>query len=435
MRVNIRYEDTHNIYLYNTFTGAFASVKPEYQKVVIELLKNQTTNINPQNLPADLFNDLQQGGYIIPSGFDELEYLKTLNMIWRFGSSSLSLTICPTLECNFVCSYCYEKKEGKKGQMDDLVANSIIKFIEKESEERIKRLNIVWYGGEPMLALPRIESLMSNINSICDKQHVKLSVFLVTNGYLLDDSYLSRLKKCGILSMQITLDGVPDVHNKRRRLVNGGPTFETVYNNIIRTLHNDFHISIRVNTDRENISSIPFLFEILAKDDIIRERGLPYMGQTISGPKGCSDFPDDYCLSVSEFAKERYLMQHKLIELGFKSGIRPRPKANFCQSIGTGGYVIDPFGNLYKCWMDVGSLEFAVGKLENNGEIVYDKIKILKWLSYNPFGDAECLNCKILPLCVGGCYYYPVRVGKRRCSELKYRLKDYLFLNLSQKKV
>ncbi len=431
-RFNILYENKNTIYLYNTFTGAFASVKPEYQKLVTGLIRQQYPSINLQDLPVDLADGLQQGGYIIPSEFDEMKYLKTLNKVWRFGSPSLSLTICPTLECNFDCSYCYEGRDNRKGRMNDGVAESMVRFIEKECEERIKKLNIVWYGGEPLLELPRIESTMSAINAICHKWNVKIGVVLVSNGYLLDEVYLSRLKKCGISAIQVTIDGPPDVHNRRRKLSDGRGTFETIYNNIINALQFGIHISIRINTDKQNISSLPILFEILAKNDFIRTRALPYLGQTISVPYSCGDFPDGYCLSTPQYARERYLMQRKLLEFGFKSGIKPQPKANFCLSIGNGAYAIDPFGNLYKCWMDIGSVECAVGSLERNGDLKIDKVKILQWLAYNPFVNTKCGNCRILPLCAGGCYYYPIRLGKKRCSDLKYRLKEYLFLYVSQ---
>jgi uncharacterized protein len=171
---------------------------------------------------------------------------------------------------------------------------------------------------------------------------------------------------------------------------------------------------------------------MLAKDDLIRDRGLPYLGRTITVPCACSNFPEEYCYTTQEFSKERYLMQLKFINLGFKSRIKPQPKANACLSIGTGAYGVDPFGNLYKCWMDIGSFEHSVGRLENTGEVKYNQVEILKWLSYNPFNDNDCAKCKILPLCVGGCYYYPIRLGQKRCCELKYQLKEYLLLCASQ---
>lgn len=42
---------------------------------------------------------------------DEFAELLIRNKIERFADSNLTLTIAPTMACNFCCPYCYEKGE------------------------------------------------------------------------------------------------------------------------------------------------------------------------------------------------------------------------------------------------------------------------------------------------------------------------------------
>ena len=55
----------------------------------------------------------------------------------------------PTEQCNFRCTYCYEKFIGKFFSKENI--NSIKMLISKRASE-LKQLRIGWFGGEPLLA-------------------------------------------------------------------------------------------------------------------------------------------------------------------------------------------------------------------------------------------------------------------------------------------
>ena len=95
---------------------------------------------------------------------------------------------------------------------------SYIKSLKKQSTY----LGIAWYGGEPLLALEIIEEITKiAILEFGDD----FSASMVTNGYLLSEDVAKRLETLKIESIQVTIDGPPEMHNRMRKLPNGDDTF------------------------------------------------------------------------------------------------------------------------------------------------------------------------------------------------------------------
>ena len=84
---------------------------------------------------------------------------------------------------------------------------------------------------------------------------------MITNGYLLDRTTAAELSRLSpSWTVQITLDGPQDVHGSRRRLHDGGRTYERIVQNI-RSLDPDvFTVKIRINVDRNNLGEIDETF-------------------------------------------------------------------------------------------------------------------------------------------------------------------------------
>lgn len=67
-------------------------------------------------------------------------------------------------------------------------------------------------------------------------------------------------------------------------------------------------------------------------------------------------------------------------------------------------WIVDPNGLLYKCWVDVGQKDRAVGDLYKG---VTNLSLFCKYIiGTDKFSDERCLECKLLPICNGGCSRY-----------------------------
>ena len=89
-------------------------------------------------------------------------------------------------------------------------------------------------------------------------------------------------------------------------------------------------------------------------------------------------------------------------------------------------YVIDTFGNMYKCFRDIGNASKKVGNIasfkEFNNLYTSDNFHMPN-IFYN---YKECKNCNILPICSKGCTNKGLPHQKIKCEELKNNLIETL---------
>ena len=60
---------------------------------------------------------------------------------------------------------------------------------------------------------------LDEIQDYCNKNEIEFSTYIVTNGTLLKPSYLEKLKQYNCRYIQITLDGIKEIHDQRRIII------------------------------------------------------------------------------------------------------------------------------------------------------------------------------------------------------------------------
>ena len=344
----------------------------------------------------------------------------------RFDSSHLGLTICPTLQCNFRCPYCFEQSQQVGTTMSPETVDRLIAFIGSYKDAR--RLSLGWYGGEPTLAWEVIEDVTARAQAL----DIELEgAGLVTNGYLLDAAKIARLGDLQIRSIQITLDGPPEVHDSRRVLAGGGPTYARILENVALLMESAYEGSctIRVNVDKHNRERfLELRAELLAR--FAGKRLSVYPGHVHTGPGHAYDHACN--LDLKDWAA-------LTVDLYRGGGLLPKegfyPAANLdgtCVATSHNGFVVGPRGELYKCWEDVGKPEMVIGDVAAEEPITDPALRALYALGTDPYADPECLACNVLPICGGGCANKRLRAkhfheeGLTYCSPYKEHLTAYL---------
>lgn len=113
--------------------------------------------------------------------------------------NTLSLII--TDDCNFRCAYCFQTKDKKYLAPETLTKG--IRFFYPYFEAGV---NIIFFGGEPLLAFEHVRqavSLLAQLNSQGDKS---FTYHLTTNGSLLTPEMLHYFAEHGFLLM-LSFDG------------------------------------------------------------------------------------------------------------------------------------------------------------------------------------------------------------------------------------
>jgi len=128
---------------------------------------------------------------LVADAVDQISALKVKDRSARLDGTILTLTIAPTLACNFACDYCYESRTG--GVMKAETQEALIRFVDHKLY-RSEGLRICWFGGEPTLCFPLIEKLQQQFHKLAEKHRVKMYPgTIITNGYLMDADMARRL--------------------------------------------------------------------------------------------------------------------------------------------------------------------------------------------------------------------------------------------------
>ncbi|WP_104373804.1 radical SAM/SPASM domain-containing protein [Desulfocucumis palustris] len=426
-------EDPGKVMIFNSLTTSLAEVGRTHAKLL------NTPRFEYNDLPEaakQFAGGLKQGGFLLEDETDELKILKFAYNSGKYDPRRLGLTIAPTLRCNFACTYCFEqagkdqdRRDGRHAFMTEQVQQGLLNYI-KRAAKTIKGLHIAWFGGEPLLGKEIIFDLSEKILAVAGENNLDYTAHMVTNGYLLagDPEIVRKLKDSRITGFQITVDGPPEAHNSRRMLKAGGPTFDRILEGIKLLKANEMKVGLRVNVDRSNMDDALKLLNIL-EDNNLKDIAI-HLGHVSPYSSGCKSI-ENSCATKEEFTVLNQTLQRELRLRGFKAGQTPYyPRvADSCTANQTNTFVLDPDGDMYKCWSEVGDKSARIGNIiDYKGRGKAERMHEIRWLTWEPFETAECLECKILPICMGSCAYKAMFVnsGKPDCAEWKYSLEHYV---------
>ncbi|MFH1561078.1 MAG: radical SAM protein, partial [Patescibacteria group bacterium] len=299
--------------------------------------------------------------------------------------------------------------------------NLIVGFIEDQMRGGYKKINLIWFGGEPLLVFGIIENLSKRIIELAKKYKIKYNAFITTNGYLLTDEIIKRFSELKINQVYITLDGVGKTHDQRRKLTNGKPTFEKVVKNIKLLKKYGLNVLIRMNVDKSNQKEIDALRVYVDK----RLEVPLYLGLVRQYTDSCEIGPKD-CFTKKEYAKIQDDFNKKR---GRKSDSLkfPRQLSTYCRACKIGTFVIDPNLNLYRCENDIGRTRNKIGNIGKPAHKKrFEDLDQQVFHNWSPFNYEKCKTCVLLPICMGGCPFIGIKNNDPECETYKYNFDLFL---------
>lgn len=416
-------EYDNKILLFNSVSGGFAEIDKDTYMALKALSCHNISKSQQEHLDKYI-NDLQYGRFIVQDDEDELSNLQAIHNIRKYGTGSLGLTIAPTLACNFQCSYCFEGRLAPQMMQPD-VQQAIVDFVASRIKT-IGHLNVCWFGGEPLLRKDVIYALSEKFIELCVENDCQYSASIITNGWLLDRQTAENLHKYQVKMVQVTLDGPPEIHDERRPLKSGKGTFQQIISNLVNVV-DIVHVAVRINVDKTNRDQIMGVFELL-KNHHLLDKVYPYLGHVLGETEACADIQSS-CYDTEAFASVEIQTYQDLNARGITIPIPyPRYHPNFCGAVALNAYVIDPQGHIYKCWNHIGNEVEITGNIWHMDQLDY---RTAKWLNIQPFDNATCNSCDVLPLCSGGCpdYYHKnkhLSTQRPNCVTWRYYLDDVL---------
>jgi uncharacterized protein len=425
-RFNNVIQDGEKYLHHNTlYGGLFAADRDNHSKLHA-ILNHPDHHSGNKNRRNPLYNLLVRNRFLIDNDIDELQICREIMKLQNTQNRSLSVTIMLGYDCNFSCPYCFQRLTRRTNGSEILDQSNYDRFCSFLDEKLWKydRLRMVWMGGEPLLHLKRLERYAQKVQEICHSKGVKSTNLVITNGFLLNESAQKSLEKLENLTIQITIDGPPEIHDVRRPLKNGNKTFLKIFENVQSCISRQMPVVIRVNVDDSNFAYLSELFEYFDHSIITDQKNIVHIARV------------DNTLTAGELTTPReYKAYAKIERKVFLEGPYRQylsyPKINKvlgCPGLGHREYMLDGQGLFFKCPRYMEDEKFSVGSLcKGNGTILNDNVEI--WESWDPLAQNKCQRCSLLPICMGGCPFNSIySMGDNFCGETRYLYKSRLIL-------
>lgn len=340
-----------------------------------------------------------------------------------------SFMIVPNLDCNYRCTYCFERplqntlksagaqishQNGNVVMRYEQVVHALDAIAQLRAEQGLNQSGqIILYGGEP-LDRRNMEVVKTIVH-----QGIARGIFFaaITNGHDLD-AYVDVLGRGKIEQVQISIDGLKEIHDKRRIFVGRDSSFDRIVANIHRAIsETDVEIQIRSHVDPDNIALFSELVDFFAEQGWLDHPQIIIYGNTVYERRsdggvasriGVSDIDralsDDARRARNIYTSAPEVHAERSILPALVNGERVKLKGTYCGA-NTGNYIFAPDGSIYACWESVGKNCSRIGTYDSTGPLL-DARATARWFGRSIATLPTCQTCAFALVCGGGCAQY-----------------------------
>lgn len=313
--------------------------------------------------------------------------------------------------CNLSCSYCYKEDleiptAGKR--LAPETARMGVDQLIRESGDQ-KRLQLVFFGGEPLTNLPLIRDVVAYAEDVVRGMEKRIDFSLTTNATLLRDDTIDFLD-AHRFGITVSMDGPKVTHDRHRKSVGGSGTYDAVARRVENLLgrYRSRPIGARVtlakgSTDvvgihrhlRDELGFFEVGFAPATSPDDTRFALPPEeLGQVFDGMKELGLRYRDEAIDNRNtgFANLHQLMTD--LALGHSRALP-------CGA-GAGLLALDHAGDFHLCHRFTGSDLPTLGNVVDG----VDRRQLAGFLARAAEPDPRgCDTCRVRNLCAGGCYH------------------------------
>ena len=301
--------------------------------------------------------------------------------------------------CNFNCKYCMQH-EFKTDKMKVECNPEVIDFI-KEQASINERININFFGGEPLLYFNTIKDIVLSLSKLDN-----ISYNLITNGSLLNEETVNFINEHNI-PVCISWDG------RNTKLSRGIDVFETNKDNIFK-LKNGFSVSSVLNAYNSPKTILEDVFELNKEYKKVYNTDIEYNIDNIYYLENSNS--DIFLLDFEKYKNDveelinKYIYDNKntnYFEQKYVSDFMNMIKSYDENQIlefpacrnGINVLNIDLNGNLYLCH---NNSDKVLGTIHSNSNDYYNKYEEYNNILPNYYLE-HCKTCSVKYCCSKGC--------------------------------
>ena len=360
-----------------------------------------------------IINDLRDGYFLVPDGFNERNYLATRQREWidsvLSGNRVEYLELIVSEACNLRCKYCIHfsnlEQCGRLVSTPKIMSykvaqRAVTEYLEILRGHGKKQAYINFGGGETLLAWHLVERML-NYCITCHGHEFSFRFSLNTNATLLTSKIAVVLKQFNV-EVAVSLDGLQEANDLVRRTATGNGTFTDIVRGIDllnQVGHPIDGVAVTVNTN-----NFPLIDEKLVDWAAARSMHELRIDIDVVGIVG---------IPVSEVAVKLIFLRNYAKKYGIEIiGFWSRPAENlnestittpvaFCGAVRGNSLCVSPSGDIYGCGysaMKLGSI-YGMESLFRCDSTYYALVS-----DRSTGGMTMCQGCAIEGQCGGGCH-------------------------------
>jgi uncharacterized protein len=304
--------------------------------------------------------------------------------------------------------------------MDDLLKQSCA--TPRPEPASLSPIELTLYGGEPL-----VEATETIVPYIIEQARARnFRRRAITNGVELH-RFAQVLGPDGLQTVQVTLDGPREIHNRVRRGPSHPHTYDAILDNVALALDHGVEVLLRIHVDRGSIIYIQQIAEDLDRRGLgtsenlhvyAAGRHLWHRGDVIPRDPEMSPGQIDEALAqyLPEPGRPAYFRPRgagiaKKLSTYIKHGVEALLLDVVGCSASTSLYVFDPLGAIYPCYDVSGNLREQIGSYSAEGIVLNERSHA--WWSRSLSDIPECVDCKYVLFDRGGC---PAAATELGCS-------------------
>ena len=304
-----------------------------------------------------------------------------------------------TNACNLRCPYCYLHKTSDSMSLSNgrLSIDAIFRSAIRHGFAKVK---IKYAGGEATLNMKLVLDLHEYASSLAREKNLELSGVILSNGVSINPEMAQAISQSG-LRLMISLDGIGEVHDAQRPLINGHGSFKYVERTLAYLRTAGVTPTISITITRRNLTSLA---------DTVRyvlERDLPfslnfYRDNECAAAVSDLDYNDQEIIAGMRAAL--IVIENNLPAYSLLGSILDRARLDVLHDtpcgVGKSYMVIDQNGCIARCHAAIEQTISNVQAIDPLLDIRQDRINV-----QNPSVDEKegCSECDWRYWCAGGC--------------------------------
>lgn len=376
--------DNYRTIVFNGITKDFCIINNQEISSYVAIMQDPNSYVNSHPL---YIKEMKEKGFILKDEIDPKMYLKCHRRSF-IEAPIYKAIILPTFECNYNCWYCIQKHTPLK--LDERKLRLVVKHNKKYLlDNSIKEYVLSWFGGEPLTQPHVVVGISAEMKRFCHEHGIKYTGAITSNGALLREDVILKLKECGISYYQIAVDGDEEAHNRVKHDALSESSFALVLGNICNLvrINESAYVTLRVNYTIDMLRNkrivrdvIKYIPENLRKNIIVDLQKVWQVNEEL--------VPfDDLIWIQNEFSRNGFMLETSHI---FSMCYVEKKHYNMFYYN----------GGVEKC--DKRTPDTLRGYINEDGDVVWKEKPVFP--SYDLFAsDCVCSDCDYYPLCFCGC--------------------------------